>query len=628
MDNNKTPETVVEQTAEKKPNNKKKALAAILISATAIILCLVLILCLAFCGTGGPRPNNPDNNSSDIVDNNDDMDDTDDMDDYDDDDYDEDDEFDDEDLGDEEYEEEVYLSVEEVSILNSQNPIMTDYMGASSTVYHCSTYMPDKFGRQYTDEMATLELDRLKGWNIKFARTMFKSHWIWDSVKKAYNWDSERAQAFYRYAKELQDRDIEIVLTTGWHFDTPIKAKKENGVIVGYNYIYGINECLYIYGAEPGVDNLYGELDVPANYFDGLDEDQIRIRKIGLRLGEFSRQAIMECRKRGLNNIRYVLTFVEPSSPGSGGSTMDGPSAHELANCVTGYKYAFRKGGQTNDVLIMGPNQGGGDVGTLNEFMMKNHPGLYEVISGHRYPYTPDDTKTDGFAEHAQQMYSAFETKMTKYDKLNLPYWNDEFQANSDNAHNGQPSVYNGINSCVALLVGMQYKVQNTSWWQLYDQLWVDSTATNNEFNGGIHVVGMHPSLFVSSIPKPQYYACGIWTRYMNSDAATVYPVATGGLDKGMEIYSFIYMNALKDNESGDWTIVVVNSDVLDVEVHVNLDKAINQTLYRHVYEAAEPRASTAGHLADPDRVFKNVKDKLYDVVPGSSIAVYTARTN
>ena len=614
MDNNNLEKNVeaVETAKTEKPKNKKKALAAILISATAIILCLVLILCLAFCGTGGPGPNDPANNSSDIVDNPDD-------------DWDNDDDWDDD--WDEDFDEdETFLSVEEVSVFNSKDPIMTNFKGASSTVYHCLTYMPDKYGRQYTDEMATLELDRLKGWNIKYARTMFQSHWIWDSVKKAFNWETDRAKAFYRYAKELQDRGIEIVLTTGWHFDTTIKAKKKDGVIVGYNYQSGINECKYIYGAEPGVDNLYGELNVPDNYFDGLDEDQIRIRKIGLRLGEFARQAVMECRKRGLNNIRYVLTFVEPSSPGASGSTMDGPSAWELANCVTGYKYAFRKGGQTDDVLIMGPNQGAGHNGTLNEFMLKNYPDLYEVISGHNYPHAPKDTQTDTFAEDANDTYSKFQTKMDKYDKLGRDYWNDEFQANSDNAHNGQPNVWNGLNSVVSLLVGMQYRVQNTSWWQMYDQLWVNSTASNNEFNGGIHVVGMHPSLFVSSIPKPQYYAAGLYTRYMNSDAATVYPVGTAG-GNVMDLYSYVYMNALQDNESGDWTIVVVNSDVMDVEVHVNLDKAINQTLYRHVYEAAEPRASTAGHLADPDRVFKNVKDKLYDVVPAGSVCVYTART-
>ena len=625
MDNNNL-QNNVEVTSTEKPKNKKKALIAILISATAIILCLALILGLAFCNPG-KDPQKPVNNSSDVIDDDDDFSDSDDDEDYDDDeDSDDDEDYDDEDYDDDEdYEEESDVFAEELKIFNSQAPIMDDYLGASSTIYHCSTYMPDKYGRHYTEEMATLELDRLQGWGIKFARTMFKSHWTWDPVKKAYNWENDHMQAFYRYAKELQDRDIEIVLTTGWHFDSVIPAKKENGVIVGYTYTGGINECNYIYGAEPGVDNLYGELDVPEGYFDGLDEDEIRIRKIGLRLGEWARQAVMECRKRGLNNIRYVLTFVEPCSPGAGGSTMDGRFAHELANCVTGYKYAFRKGGQTDDVLIMGPNQGGGHNGTLNEFMLKNYPDLYEVISGHNYPRAPKDTQTDAIAENANDTYSKFHNKMQKYDKLNRTYWNDEFQANSDNARNGQPSVWNGINSVVSLLVGMQYRVQNTSWWQLYDQLWVDSTATNNEFNGGIHVCGMHPSLFVSSIPKPQYYAAGLFTRYMNSDGATVYPVGTAGGDV-MDLYSFVYMNALQENETGDWTIVVVNSDVTDVAVNIQLDKAINQTLYRHVYEAGEPRVSTAGHLADPDRVFKNVEDRLYDVVPAGSVSVYTAR--
>lgn len=609
--------------------SSKKLLVAILLSATAIILCLALILSLSYCGTGRTpwgdlfgtnNTSSNDNNNDDVINNDDLLGGEDDPN----------GEIDDPSLDDPSLDEPEEIDpfegmIEELKIFNSKDPIMTNYMGASSTVYHCSSYMPDKYGRQYTEEMATLEFDRLADVNMKFARTIFKSHWFWDSVKKCYNWENEHAEGFYRYAKELQDRGIGIVLTTGWHF-TPIPAKKKDGVVTGYSYLTGINECLYIYGAEPGVDNLYGELDVPDGYFDGLDDDQIRIRKIGLRLGEFARQAVMECRKRGLNNIRYVLTFVEPSGYGGPGVGLEGAYAHELANCVTGYKYAFRKGGQTNDVLIMGPNQGGGHIGTLNEFMLKNYPDLYEVISGHNYTHAPKDTQTDTFAEDADNTYSIFHNRMQKYDTLNRTYWNDEFQARSDNGTNGQPNAWNGLNACVSLLVGMQYRVQNTSWWQLFDQLWVDSTATNREFNGGIHITGMHPSLFVSSIPKPQYYATGIWTKYMNSDAATVYPVGTAGQNV-MDLYSYIYMNALKDNETGLWTIVVVNASLEDTKFEITLDKAINQTLFRHVYETGEPRTSTAGHLADPDRVFKNVKNKLVDVVPPGSVSVYTART-
>lgn len=650
MDNNnleKNTESVAEAAVEAyvdpKASSKKKKILAIIISAIAIILCLVLILCLAFCGTP-PTKKEPEKSSSDtevgevveeaicpdcyyyfdltqdMIDNGggicphcgyeftmeeiygDDW--VDDFDDWSDDWSD--------DWGD--------LPEEDLTITtklyNSKKPIMKNFRGASSTVYHGFAYMPDKYNRQYTEEMAQLEFDRLAAANMKYARTQFRSQWAWDATKKCYNWDTDRMKAFYKYCKEMDKRGINIILTTGWHFDTPILAKKQNGVIVGYNYIYGINECQYIYGNEPGVDNLYGELD--GYDFTGLDEDQIRIRKIGLRLGEWARQAIVEMRKRGINNISHVLVFVEPSSQGSKESGPEGPSAAELANCVTGYKMAFRKDNLTNDILIMGPNQGGGHTGKLNDYMLKYHHDLYEVISGHNYPHAPDDTKTDAFAEDAAATYSAFENKMKKYDKLNREYWNDEFQANSDNARNGSPSGWNGLNSTVSLIVGMNYNVQNTSWWQYYDQLWLDSTSTNSEFNAGIHVVGMHPSFFVSSIPKPQYYAAALTCKYINSEAATVYPVK-------YDIYSGVYMNALKD-ENGDWTIMVVNANYWDQPIQVDLDKAINKTLYRSVYQAIDPRCSTAAHIPDPDRVFKNVKTVLHDTLPAGAVAMYSSR--
>ncbi|MBQ0111288.1 MAG: hypothetical protein KBS41_05135, partial [Oscillospiraceae bacterium] len=46
-------------------------------------------------------------------------------------------------------------------IHNSQTPILTNFLGASGTVYHGSTLMNDAYGRNYTEEMAQLEFDRV-----------------------------------------------------------------------------------------------------------------------------------------------------------------------------------------------------------------------------------------------------------------------------------------------------------------------------------------------------------------------------------------------------------------------------------------------------------------------------------
>ncbi len=504
--------------------------------------------------------------------------------------------------------------VEYVSVKNSQTPIMTNYRGVSSSVYHGSTYMNDAYGRNYTEEMAQMEFDRLTQAGIKYARTYFRSQWAWDADTKQWNWDSTRMNGFYKWAKALQDRGVNIILTTGWHFDKPIIATTDQNGDVKYNYTSGINDAQYIYGNEPGVDNLYGELD--GYDFSGMTDDEVRIRKIGLRLGEWAKQAIKALRDRGINNVSHVLVFVEPTYATA--AQPEGPHADELLNCVTGFKQAFRRDGSTNNVLIMGPNQGSIKHGNgMLRYALERQPDLYDVMTAHFYPRGTTDLD-DVYGDMCDNTFKSYTDTMAEFNMQDKKeFWCDEFYASSTQIALGSPNPWGGVNTCVGLVTAMKYKIQNTSLWQIFDQLWINQTNTAGEFSNGIHVVGSAPSLLVSSIPKPQYYAVSLLGRYLGNNNGTVYPVEVPWAHG-------IYMNAVK-REDGNWTVVVINVNLEPVSVQVSFDRAINSTLYRHVYDANEPKASTAAHLADPDRVFKNVQKTLYDTVPSGGVAVYTS---
>ena len=76
--------------------------------------------------------------------------------------------------------------------------------------------------------------------------------------------------------------------------------------------------------------------------------------------------------------------------------------------------------------------------------------------------------------------------------------------------------------------------------------------------------------------------------------------------------------------EDGSWTITVINSYVEPYEITVEFDKAIYQTLYRHVNNVNTNIPSTAAKIADADKTFANVKDKFTDVIEGGSVVIYT----
>lgn len=129
------------------------------------------------------------------------------------------------------------------------------------------------------------------------------------------------------------------------------------------------------------------------------------------------------------------------------------------------------------------------------------------------------------------------------------------------------------------------------------------------------------PSLFISATPYDQYYATGLFSKYNGYKNGKSY--RTSLVDDAM-MYEGVYIGAVQ-LEDGNWTITVVNLNIDEAYIDVTFGKAINKTLFRHVEAAGDVKATPDARLADADKCFKDVKNKMYDTIPGGSIVVYTS---
>ncbi len=213
--------------------------------------------------------------------------------------------------------------------VDTSEELFQNYEGISSTVYHCYTFMDDGHDRTYTEAQAAKEMDRLVDSGITSVRTIFKSQFSADytetkdsnNVKigetfNGWNWSSSDMQAFYKWAKMLQDRDIDIILNPGWHLKFIVERTSsipEIFYLLGYEGTYADDKNTPGTTITYGADDVYGETQAYLDAGNTLPEDTEERRMIiaSLRFGEFVRQALEACRRNGVYNITYLHPFTE-----------------------------------------------------------------------------------------------------------------------------------------------------------------------------------------------------------------------------------------------------------------------------------------------------------------------------
>lgn len=523
---------------------------------------------------------------------------------------------DDEDYGDDD----TYYT-ENLRVYNSEAPITEQYRGMSGSIYHAYGYMDDdRYGRKYTDAQRKIELDRLDDLGIRFARAMYSSNWVWDNTINAYNWDAERITSFWDYCKALQSRNINVVLQAGWHLG-------------GFTQLdnYSISETFYIRDLthKNGAGDLYGET-VGYDFSQCKNNAYELMARRSLRMGENLAQLILQAKARGINNISHFSYFVEPSYPTTITNNMpdqthpaygyEGGSADEYIFVVQTIQQKLKERGVYDLVKHVGPNQCvNHGAGLLNYMLQRGLVDMFDVWTSHFYPsaYSLDSTYYFDIVDPAYEGYTQTLKNANAFGKVE--FWLDEFNVRSNGLKIGEDNAWNGIQSVVCAIAAQQRGIDNIILCAIFDQLWIDQKNTGGEFKNGIHVCGSAPSLFVSDIPKKQYYNMGLFTKYNGYKNGKVYRTN----NEDLSWYGDIQVGAVQ-LEDGSWTITVVNLYLEPYKINVNFDKAINQTLYKHSQAANDITPTSAAELAKTEKVFKKVQTNFTDVVAPHSVTVYT----
>lgn len=559
----------------------------------------------------------------------------------------------------------------EIVVKNNTVPIYSNFQGISSTVYHATTFFPDSHGRTYTEEMAAIEMDRLVDTKVNNVRTRFSSQWMWTA--NGWKWDSEKMQAFYKWAKMLDDRNISITLNLSWSMKDFIYYydyyKNNNHNNYSTNGHSSIPEVDYLHGVG---DDIYGE-DAKVNEIKNYpnlnlnESEKKHFSVVAARYSEWGRQALNALKAYGVNNVEYIIPFTETGSfeDSLGDYTF---SYDEWLMLTMALHDTLKKEGIRKEYKIIGPCQ------SIYANQNKKIPFVeyvYSTISGTEFEdlldinamhqYTRPNTRAgytntvyDPVASYslAAENFPYYRQVLNKADVADMEFWCDEYFAHANDARWWDGVGMQMTQFAAGLTAGINNGVNRFLTWQMFDTLW-DSDAThgtahtaegalNNEFIGGVHAVGTCPSLvkangetctkascscknytkYSSYTPRVTYYGINLLGKYLNNKNAQV--LATDVSNNDTDFDGGVYVSAIK-NDLGKNVILVVNTMPTVSTVNISFEKAVDLDFERYVYNPNEIVSTVEAKSISSDKTISlNGENSFKDVIPAGSFAIYT----
>lgn len=481
----------------------------------------------------------------------------------------------------------------QLAIYNSK-PVTENFQGFNA-VYHPYTYKKDQYGRNYTEEMATIELDRIKTSGINIARGYYDATFAWDATNKTWNWESDDMKALYRWCQELEKRGVDVLLNH-WFI----------------NHIY---KTYYSYGG----DGKGERVGTPHEGFlvDGSLEKTSQ-EEIFEKFADFMVETLKQLKAHGCNNVKYISIATEPGS--SWNKEYKWPydeymdmQYKQLLKPVEAVNKALQEAGMRDQVQIVGPNET--DTTFKVEMMkrfVKRAPGTFDVLTAHNY-------ESGIFSDI--DCYGQWKDLIVPKMELagDTPFVFDEYGWNGDNnAEMRKTNGYYGTRMAQAQIAMLNAGVDGSFLWTLFDQQWPNNLTTNNDnFDNGLHRWGLAPTLLESSIPYKSFYSFALAATYMGVEGSTIY----AGDD---ETWTGVYaaMSVLPD---GNVSIMVVNSNITPTDVTLNMEKAINKTLYRRTYNPVTIQPTAAARQIQADAKFSNITTRLSDTIPGGGVVIYSS---
>ena len=552
--------------------------------------------------------------------------------------------------------------------INNINSIYDNFQGIRSTVYHGTVFFEDSHGRKYTDAQAAIEMNRLVDTKVDNVRTRFDSNWAWENGQ--WNWNSEKMQAFYKWAKMLSDRNISITLQAGWHlydficfynkmYNTGITDTEQDPDGVGHssipevNYLHGYTDdasakATAIYGEDANAAAI--EADARALGLNFTDAEFAHYSVAAARYGEWIKQGIEAIRANG-GNVEFVLPFTESGDVRTGDATF---SYDEWIIMTMGLQNALTDAGLRDSLKLVGPAQSvyaNQERTSLLEYVYSKINGtayanMIDINAMHQYTRPNWETGMANTVYDPNSSYSLADENFTYYNNVLTnaglraqEFWCDEYFAKAPDAMWWDNVGMQMTQFAAGLTAGINNGVNRFLTWQMFDTLWdADRTNTNGEFIGGVHAVGTCPSLikadgdkcttpdcpckaytYSSYTPRTTYYGINLIGRYMNNENASVFETTVAN---GVDANGGIFVSSIK-NDAGKTVILVVNTNSVVSTVDIALESAVNNNFNRYTYDPNEVVPTAEAKSITSDKEISLDGTSFFDTIPAQSFAIY-----
>ncbi len=491
------------------------------------------------------------------------------------------------------------LNVENNKVFNSEwkgvNAINQGFM-----------FLPDEYGRNYTDAQIEEELKRMDDMDVNMVRSYmdagfaFKER-VGDVI--TYDWDSERMKAFYKWLDAMEERDIEVAVNMGWGIGSIANATTQDHL--KYQIPWYVS----------------GQLNIYSDMID-MYADWVKL---------FIEEVII---KRGYD-IEYLVMFTEPYhfneytfyvAPGK----KETKNAWEVTvDVIKATDKKLKDVGLREKVKLTGPQYGLSkdfyEGETLEEelnWWISRIDDCIDVYTFHWYiPTWPGSGTVNSAASVYDDNYDLwvyyFEEFVRIISKTGKPFWFDEWMYGG-NAIENQKTDFYAEQIAQTVIAAMNSGVNSCIYWQMFEIVWPTRTDTGGEFKDGIHILGTAPSLYTSAIPYKLFYGFSLLTKYAGefSNNKIYYGEGENGVCLSMVEYE-------KDGKKYQ-NVIVVNTTSMEQKISINFEKSIGKNMYRYCFDPLTIKPNTSAEMIDADKGFKNVDKILQDTIPAGSIVVYS----
>lgn len=468
--------------------------------------------------------------------------------------------------------------------LFNDSPVNEEFLGFGA-LYYPWIYIKDEAGRNYTEEEAKIELDRLKLSGVKIARaTLFVNPNWYNERQNSWSFEDEEFNGLLRSFLGMSERQIDIMLNFEW----------------GNSINFG---------------PIFANKDLAKYSFD----KQCEI------FGTFVRDFVTALKNNGVGTVKYLTFFSEPANGITNGFESDEGKKLlvRYEKCISAIHNTLCEAGIRKEYKMVL-----GNVALATEiwnYTWQYFKPIFDVLE----PYA------DEWSYHNYNRYSLpYSNTALSYENMMAYVDYDITQKTGVNAKNVWIDEYNAldrnnswfefrnstkwypIHIIAGMVANMNIGYKTILNWTFINTLWINSHANaKDNWLDGHHCWGLIPHPHQDKRPYNSFYAYQMVASH----------ITEGKTFRGDNFIESGLSCCGCQNCDGTFTIIVVNSGIFASPFEMMFSKPFeNLTFKRYLFEAEKDYRREDNTVILADKSIKNVSNIIKDTLPAGSVAVYT----